>query len=121
MHDATEGGFIAALNELAGASEVGFVVDWERITVPQEALALKKHFGLSNDQLLAISSTGTILGAIKPQAKETVEATLQKLGSDAAFIGKFTQSKEKMIVRGGKETAFPAQADDPYTAIMTTS
>ncbi len=30
MHDATEGGFVAALNELAVASKVGFKVDWER-------------------------------------------------------------------------------------------
>jgi hydrogenase maturation factor len=68
-----------------------------------------------------MSSTGTILGAIKPQAKETVEATLRKLGLDAAFIGEFTESKEKTLVKGGKETAFPTQADDPYTLIMTTS
>jgi hydrogenase expression/formation protein HypE len=121
MHDATEGGFVAALNELAGASKVGFTVDWEKITIPQEALALQKHFGLSDEQLLSMSSTGTILGAIKPQAKVTVEATLRKLGLDAAFIGEFTESKEKMMVKGGKETAFPTQADDPYTAIMTTS
>ncbi len=31
MHDATEGGFVAALNELAEASKVGFRVDWEKI------------------------------------------------------------------------------------------
>ena len=30
MHDATEGGFVAALNELAEASNLGFRVDWEK-------------------------------------------------------------------------------------------
>ena len=33
MHDATEGGFVSALNELAEASKVGFKVDWEKIPI----------------------------------------------------------------------------------------
>ena len=36
MHDATEGGFVAALNELAEASKVGFRVDWEKIPVQRK-------------------------------------------------------------------------------------
>ena len=31
MHDATEGGFIAALNELAEASKLGFEVESDKI------------------------------------------------------------------------------------------
>ena len=46
MHDATEGGFVAALNELAEASKVGFRIDWEKFAIPEEVLALKKHFSL---------------------------------------------------------------------------
>jgi len=34
MHDATEGGLTAALNEMAEASSVGFKVEWEKILVP---------------------------------------------------------------------------------------
>ena len=36
MHDATEGGFVAALNELAEASKVGFRVDWEKIPIAKK-------------------------------------------------------------------------------------
>ena len=68
MHDATEGGFVAALNELAEASKVGFRVDWEKIPVCKEVLALQSHFGLTDEQLLAMSSTGTILAAVDAQA-----------------------------------------------------
>ena len=47
MHDATEGGFIAALNELADASNAGFKVYWSNIPISDEVLLLKAHFGLS--------------------------------------------------------------------------
>ncbi len=118
MHDATEGGFATALNELAEASNVGFSVNWEKIDVPDEALVLKEHFKLSDEQVLAMSSTGMILAAVDPQAQEKVKAELQKLGLSASFVGEFTESKERVLVRGKKKTAFPSQADDPYTMML---
>ena len=69
MHDATEGGFVSALNELATASNVGMRVTWENIPKPAEALVLKTHFNLNEEQVLAMSSTGTILAAVKPEAQ----------------------------------------------------
>ena len=121
MHDATEGGFVSALNELAGASNVGITVDWEKIPVQPEALMLQKHFGLNDAQVLSMSSTGTILGAVSPNSKDKVGAVLQKLGLTASFIGEFTENKERILVKGGIKAAFPAVADDPYTAMMATS
>jgi hydrogenase expression/formation protein HypE len=118
IHDATEGGFVAALNELAGASKLGLKVDWEKIPVSHEVWALKKHFGLSNEQVLALSSTGTILAAVAPEAKENVKTTLEKLGLSACFIGELTENKEKSLFRGGDKTAFPRIADDPYSMIL---
>jgi len=120
MHDATEGGFVAALNELAEASKVGFKVDWEKIVIPPEAITLQKRFWLSDAQLLAFSSTGTILAAVEPSIKHKVEETLEKLGLSGFFIGEFTENKERLLVKGG-EAAFPAVADDPYTAIMAST
>ena len=52
MHDATEGGFVAALNELAQASNVGFRVDWEKLPITKEASALQSYFKLTDEQLL---------------------------------------------------------------------
>ena len=51
MHDATEGGFVAALNELAEASKVGFRVDWEKIPVCKEMLVLQDYFKLTDEQV----------------------------------------------------------------------
>jgi hydrogenase expression/formation protein HypE len=121
MHDATEGGFVAALNELAGASKVGFRVDWDRISIPPEALALQNHFGLRDEQLLAFSSTGTILAAAAPRAQENITAALRQLGLTASFIGEYTENKGRILVRGKSESAFPSVADDPYTVMMATS
>jgi hydrogenase expression/formation protein HypE len=121
MHDATEGGFVSALNELAGASKVGIKVYWEKIPIPPEALTLQKHFGLSDEQVLSMSSTGTILGAVAPSSKRKVDKVLQKLGLTASYIGEFTENKERKLSRGCAEAAYPSQADDPYTAIMAST
>lgn len=118
MHDATEGGFVSALNELTGASKVGIKVNWKEIPIPPEALTLQKHFGLSDEQLLAMSSTGTILGAIAPSSRRKVEKVLLNQGLKACFIGEFTENKEKILVKGKNPVAFPSQADDPYTMIL---
>jgi hydrogenase expression/formation protein HypE len=118
MHDATEGGFVAALNELAGASKVGFRVDWEKIPVPQEVLALKEHSGLSDDQMLSLSSTGTILGAVDPDGQEKVTTALEKNGLSAYFLGEFTENQERILIKKEKDTLFPQVAEDPYTQIL---
>ena len=119
MHDATEGGFVAALNELSAASKVGFRVDWEKIPITKEVYSLKEHFKLTDDQVLAMSSTGTILAAIAPQAQEKVKAALEKIGLLAYFLGKFTENKERVIIREGKEGPFAQIAEDPYSQILS--
>jgi hydrogenase expression/formation protein HypE len=120
MHDATEGGFVAALNELAEASKLGFRVDWDMIPVPTEVSKLKKYFHLTDDQTLAMSSTGTILAAVKPNAKEKAAKTLGKLGLTASFLGEFTENKERVLLKDKRENAFPAVANDPYTMLLAT-
>jgi hydrogenase maturation factor len=118
MHDATEGGFVAALNELAGASKLGFEVDWNKIAIQPEALVLQRHFDLSDAQLLAMSSTGTILAAVEPEAKRAALQALEGLGFRGYFIGQFTDYKTRVLTKGQSEAAFPEHADDPYTAMM---
>jgi len=118
MHDATEGGFVSALNEIAKASDVGFSITWESIPTPPEALTLKKHFGLTNKQVLSMSSTGTILGAVKPQSKQKVTNALKDLGLTASWIGEFTKNKARILIKGKKARVFPKKPDDPYTMIL---
>jgi hydrogenase maturation factor len=119
MHDATEGGLIAALNEVADTSEVGFRVEMKKVPVSQEAWTLRDHFKLASDEVLAMSSTGTILAAVNPQAKGKVQEALRRNRVPASFVGKFTKSKDRILAKSGSDEAFPQTADDPYSRILS--
>lgn len=121
LHDATEGGFVSALNEMAGASKLGLKVDWHKIPDSAELWALQRHFELSETQMLSMSSTGTIIGAVAPQAKMEVKETIEKLGLTASFMGQFTENPDRALTKDGKTTVFPQISEDPYTTVMATS
>jgi hydrogenase expression/formation protein HypE len=118
MHDATEGGFVAALNELAEASGVGFSVEWEKLVLSREVLTLQSNFKLSDEQVLSLSSTGTVLAAVDSEAKEKVKETLRQNGVSAYFIGEFTENKRRALVKFGKEMPFPEIPNDPYSLLV---
>jgi hydrogenase maturation factor len=119
MHDATEGGFVAALNELAEASKLGFGLSWEKIPICKELLALQSHFKLTDEQLLATSSTGTIIAAIDPQNKEKITEALSQNGLSASFMGEFSENKDRVLLRNGKQESFPLTSGDPYDRILS--
>jgi hydrogenase expression/formation protein HypE len=118
MHDATEGGLVAALNEMAEASGVGFRVELEKIPISHEAQTLQEKFALSDEQMLSLSSTGTIIAAVDPQTKDKVKKTLLRNKLSASFLGAFTESKDRVLVKNRKHVSFPQIADDPYNTIL---
>jgi len=119
MHDATEGGFVAALNEIADASNVGFLVDFAKLPILPELKKLAKHFQLEREQILATSSTGTLFAAVSPDYREKAVEVLSKYGLKAKMIGVFSESKERLIKYDGEEADFPREAEDPYAKIMS--
>jgi len=119
MHDATEGGLTAALTEMAEASKVGFKVEFGEIRIPNEVYTLQQCFQLSDEQVLSMSSTGTILAAVSPQAKDKVERALRQNNIESSFLGVFTKNKRHTLLKNGKETPFPKRADDPYERILS--
>jgi hydrogenase maturation factor len=119
MHDATEGGLITALNELAQASRVGFKIEFEKIPIAAEAMALKRHFHLSDQQVLSMSSTGTILAAVDPEYRNEVVKTLRHKGIRASVLGVFTGEKDSILVHKGRKVASPKEAVDPYASILS--
>jgi hydrogenase expression/formation protein HypE len=119
MHDATEGGLVAALNEMAEASGVGFQVEMEKMPVTAELRTLQEHCKLSEEQVLAVSSTGTILAAVDAKARDKVEEALRRNGFSASFVGNFTKNKERLLVKNKKNLNFPQVADDPYSKILS--
>jgi hydrogenase expression/formation protein HypE len=121
MHDVTEGGLVAALGEMANASDAGFLLNYNSLYLLPELETLAEHFGLSRNQLLSISSTGTLLAAISPRRKESILKMLAASGVHPRVVGAFTKSKQRIIRYDGRETSFPADFDDPYAEIIATS
>jgi hydrogenase expression/formation protein HypE len=119
MHDATEGGLTAALNEMAEASGVGFKVEWEKFLFSEGIEDLKALYQLSDRQVLSMSSTGTFVAAVSPEDRNRVETVLRQNNIEARFIGVFTEDVERILVKSGKEAVFPRDADDPYSKLMS--
>jgi hydrogenase expression/formation protein HypE len=119
MHDSTEGGFISALNELAEASKIGFEINWAKIPISKEMLALQNYFKFSDEQMLAVSSTGTILAAVDPENQGRIVDILRQIGLSAFFIGEFKKDKDRILIKNGKEIAFPQNVIDPYDMILS--
>jgi hydrogenase maturation factor len=119
MHDATEGGLVAALNELSEASAVGFKIEFEKLPISPEVRILQKIFKLTDEQVLSMSSTGAVLAAVKPEGKNKAVETLRQIGLTASYIGEFTRNRKRVLVKDGNQTRFPKAADDPYGRILS--
>ena len=117
MHDATEGGLAAALNEMADTAGLGFRVDLQQLPISEELEILQDRFGLSEVEILSASSTGTLLAAFEPRETEDAIHRLKQTGVKAHRIGVFTEDSERWIYNGKQERGFPKQALDPYSKI----
>lgn len=118
MHDATEGGLVAALNEMADASQLGFSIDLAKLPITSEASKLADYFRLTLTQSLSMSSTGTLLAAISRDEKDRIIEALSKQGFNARILGVFTKSEKRLMKLKGNFVKFPRKADDPYGQIL---
>ncbi len=100
MHDATEGGLLGAVQELARASGTGFIVWEDRVIIRDETKAICDV--LKVDPLRLISSGTLVVAVEKGFGKHAVEA-LRKRGIQSSIIGKFTRKEEgfKLVRRDG--------------------
>jgi hydrogenase maturation factor len=119
MHDATEGGFVAALNEVADASNLGFTINFSQLPITKELKTLAKHFRLSREQVMSTSSTGTLLAAVSPEKVDEIIKALSERKIPAKNIGYFTRNKKRLIKYDEGQNTFPEQPDDPYAKIMS--
>jgi hydrogenase maturation factor len=117
MHDAAEGGLVSALNEIAEASKVGFSLDFTTLAVPIEVGTLARHFQLSMDELMSISSTGTLVAALDPRAEREVLRRLSELKISSRVVGTFSQDRQRTIENHFVEKPFPDRPRDPFGKI----
>jgi hydrogenase expression/formation protein HypE len=112
MHDATEGGVVGGLLEVALASEVGLRVDRDAIPVRPEVRAVCDHVGI--DPYTSISE-GTLIASVVAQRAEAFVGTLSEHGIDAAIVGEVTEEEAgHVLVAGGEEDLLEHPGLDPF-------
>jgi hydrogenase maturation factor len=117
MHDATEGGVLGGIYEIAEASDVGVRVYLNRIKISEEAKKICGFFGI--DPYKSISE-GTLVLTVRENSVEKVIGALKSKGIDAMVVGEVT-SKEcgrKVISDDGKEFELEFPEEDPFWKVF---
>jgi hydrogenase maturation factor len=117
MHDVAEGGLVSALNEMGEASKTGFSLDFASLPVPGDVDVLVRHFRLSRNELMSMSSTGTLIAALDPQAEREVVRRLSELKIPSCVIGAFSRARKRRVRSSLGERAFPDRPQDPFGKI----
>jgi hydrogenase expression/formation protein HypE len=89
MHDATEGGVLGGLTEVASASEVGLRIELEAIPVLDEVRAVCEHVGM--DPYTSISE-GTLIATVVPDRAEAFVEALAAAGIAGAIVGEVIEA-----------------------------
>ena len=116
MHDATEGGVIGGLFEVAAASAVGMEVDESKFVYPEEIKMVCEE--LKMDPVAAIAE-GTLLITCEPESSQDILDALKKEGIDASIVGKVTEGDKRTMKRLNGETVdleIPEQ--DPFWPVF---
>lgn len=118
LHDTTEGGLVAALNEMAETSHLGFEIFYDDIPIQEEMNLLQEHFNLTTAEVLSTSSTGGLIAALSPSNKDEITTLLTKKGFTHQVIGRFSEKMGRYITINKRKQQFPITATDPYAKIF---
>jgi len=117
MHDATEGGLLGALYELASASGVGFEIDVRSVPVREETKLICQAAGI--DPLKLISSGCMIITTPDP---DDILNRIRAVGVSATVIGRITANRIGVVVDGdSRQPVGPPEADHLYIALSSLS
>jgi hydrogenase maturation factor len=112
MHDATEGGVLGGLHEVATASDAGMRVDLRAIPVRPEVRGVCGHVGI--DPYTSISE-GTLIATVIPERADAFVQALAGQGIDAAVVGEVTEPGEgRVLVDDQGERALEHPGLDPF-------
>ena len=96
MHDATEGGVLGGLIEVAAASDVGLRIDLDAIPVRPEVRAVCEHVGI--DPYVSISE-GTLIATVVRSRADAYVRALASAGIEAAVVGEVTDAAAGSVLR----------------------
>jgi hydrogenase maturation factor len=113
MHDATEGGVIGGLFEIASASGAGMEIHEEAFAYPEEVRMVCEAFGI--DPLAAIAE-GSLLITAKPKDSQNIVNALRAGGIAASVIGVVTSDPETRTIhrRDGTIAPLAIPSQDPF-------
>ena len=113
LHDATEGGVLGGVWEMATNSDLGAVINIDEIPILNETKKIAEHFDIDPYKLI---SSGVML-FITPKNKELIEA-LKRENIPANTIGYLTEEKEIYTIKNNKkELLEPPKQDELYKII----
>jgi hydrogenase expression/formation protein HypE len=98
MHDATEGGILGALEEMAAASGNSYVVDTDKIPVSAEARAVCVAFGIDP---LASMGEGALLVTCRPERVSELQRRMKRTSIPLSEIGLVKLGAGLSLMRGG--------------------
>ncbi|MDD1725484.1 MAG: AIR synthase, partial [Euryarchaeota archaeon] len=113
MHDATEGGVIGGLYEIASASEVGMEIREEAFIYPDEVRIVCEAFAI--DPVAAIAE-GSLLITARPNYSANVLNKLHSGGINASIVGQVTDDVETRTIkrRDGSVDQLAIPRQDPF-------
>ncbi|MCL5884362.1 MAG: AIR synthase family protein [Deltaproteobacteria bacterium] len=111
MHDPTEGGIANGIHELADASNKGFRIFEDRISIAEETVRICRFFRI--DPMCLIASGSLLIAAEKDFSGKIVKV-LRKSGIAAAVIGELLSStwKRAIVRRDGREERLARPVSD---------
>ena len=113
MHDATEGGVMGGLFEIAAASRVGMEVDESLFVYPDEVRMVCEAFGI--DPVRAIAE-GSLLLTVRPEKSAGVLAGLKRKRIRASVIGRVLRDRRRRTIRraDGRTETLAVPQQDPF-------
>lgn len=113
MHDATEGGVLGGLFEIANASQVGMKIDESLFIYPDEVRIVCEAFGI--DPIAAIAE-GSLLITAEPEYSGNIVKKLQEVEISSSVIGKVLEDSGERIMKRRDGTKIPLSIpeQDPF-------
>lgn len=110
MHDATEGGLLGGLMELADASQRGLVVERERIPKDDAVETVCAEYGI--DPLTTVSE-GCLIVTVRPEAESRLHKAFETAGIASATIGEIQplDAGRRMVEHGAEVELTPYKID----------
>jgi hydrogenase expression/formation protein HypE len=117
MHDATEGGVIGGLFEIASASGTGMEIHEEAFVYPEEVRMVCEAFGI--DPLAAIAE-GSLLITARPDHSKAILNKLSASDIEASVIGKVTDDPRTKTIKRRDGTLIPLAipTQDPFWPVF---